>query len=69
MRIYLNNRNANKAGNVKSITFVPDSPTNMEGAKLLESNYPCSLIDIQFIARHYLVKCTTHKSTLGGASP
>jgi hypothetical protein len=40
----------------------------MEGAKLLEKTYPCCLVDISYIGRHYLVKSTTHKSTIGGAS-
>ena len=46
MRIHGNDSDVNKAGNVKCISFVPDSPSNMEGAKLLEKNYPCSLLDI-----------------------
>ena len=69
MRINENNRNANKNGNVKCISFVNDSATSMENAKLIDKTFPCCLLNIAFIGRHYLVKSTTHKSTLGGPSP
>ena len=68
MQVKSSQRNANGAGNVKTFEFV-EAPqaavAESEGNdyKRLIPNPPCSLVDIRYIGRHYLVKSLSHSST------
>ena len=72
-------RNANKTGTCKTFRFksIYQDQTGDGGMKdnlifgeeNADGQYLCPLIDHTSVARHYLIKSTSHPDTIGGASP
>jgi len=75
MKVNRSQRDANSAGNCKTLEFVDEedetsfAQVSPEDNRLLGAQTPCSLVDIRYIGRHYLLKSTSHPSTLGIRSP
>lgn len=51
-------RDANETGTIKTILF--------DG--VINKDIPCSLLDIRYIGRHYLVKSTSHRQSRGATT-
>lgn len=69
-------RNTNKTGTCKTFRFKSIYQDQEEGMKenlihedINDGLYLCPLIDHTSVARHYLIKSTSHPDTIGGASP
>lgn len=62
-------RTANESGSVKTVSFVAKEEKEGEEPKKVVEAHPCSLIDHNSIAKHYVVKTTANPHITSFASP